>query len=324
MTTQKIIIKTQSIVNPLKTYYFIFVAAGFLLALDASLWARSVYQKQIDNSEVEVELDAYYSDIDYYIPLTNSPIPCLNENNELEVYKRLLMHPIPRFIVAEASVNPAPCLGVFIKKNEQDLYNRANLTPNFNLIQGITAGFDEPWAGSVFLGNVVSYSPPGMKECSGKGYIGALLSGGNYHIKDNELIDDHWFETELKLKGDKVSAENKITWSFRMGAKFHENPYIKDVLYFSIRRDRIDYGDFSFGLLKNSGIEYTFDVDNDSGKIIRHYFRIGKKVPLGKYRAALSVNTGFIWEGADMYTGPLARPGNGSLFQIILQPNLEF
>jgi hypothetical protein len=51
---------------------------------------------------------------------------------------------------------------------------------------------------------------------------------------------------------------------------------------------------------------------------------VGKKIPLGRLRAAVSMNIGFIWEGADLYTGPLARPGNGSMFQIILQPNLQF
>jgi len=307
----------------LRIYALIFIAIA-LLAPDGPLWARSVYEKRIKNGEVEVELDSYYSSVDYYLPLTNAPIPCLDENNEFEIYKRLLLSPVPRFLVAEVSINPAPCLGVFLRKNEEDLYNRAYITPSFNLIQGVTAGFDEPWAGSLFLGNVMSYSPPGLKQCAGKGYIGALLSGGNYHIKDNVLIEDDWLETELKIKGDKASEQNKITWSFRLGAKFHRNPYIKDVLYFSIRRDRIDYGDFNLSFLKNSGIEYTCDVENDTGRIIRHYFRIGKKIPLGKLRAAFSIDTGFIWEGSDMYTGPLARPGNGSLFQFILQPNLEF
>jgi hypothetical protein len=89
-------------------------------------------------------------------------------------------------------------------------------------------------------------------------------------------------------------------------------------------RDRIDFMLFNISLLKNSSIEYSFDVENNSGKIIRHYFKAGKKIPLGKLHAAVSVNIGFIWEGADLYTGPLARPGDGSMFQIILQPNLQF
>ena len=299
-------------------------AVCLLFAMTGPLWARSVYKKDIKNSELELEYDSYYSSLDYYIPLTNSPIPCLDEKNEFDVYKHLILSPVPRFLVAEISVNPAPCLGVFLKKNEPDFYNRANVSQDFNIIQGITAGFEEPWAASLFLGNVMSYSPPGVKACEGKGYIGALVSCGNYHIKDNELIEDNWLEAELKVKGDKKSEENKITWSFRVGGKFHNNPYIKDVLYFSMRRDRLDYGDRSFSFLKNSGIEYTVSIDNESGSIIEHYFRIGKKIPLGKIRAAFSINTGFIWDAADKYTGPLARPGNGSLFQFILQPNLEF
>ncbi len=274
---------------------------------------------------MEIELGTYYSSLDYYIPLTNSPIPCIDEKNELDVYKQLILSPRPRFLVAEVSVNPAPCLGVFLRKNELDLYNRAYVTPTYNFIQGATAGFEEPWAASLFFGNVISYSPPGVKACEGKGYIGALFSFGDYHIKDNILIDDNWFEAELKFKGDKVNVENKINWSLRIGGKFHSNAYIKNVLYFSVLRDRLDYGIFNLSFLKNSGVEYTVDVDNTTGQVIEHYFRINKKMPLGKkIRAALSISTGFIWDASDKYTGPLARPGNGSLFQFILQPNLEF
>jgi hypothetical protein len=301
-----------------------FLAAGLILLTAAPLGAMPVYTKTIGNGELELGLDPYYSAADLYIPLTGKAIPCLDEKNEIDIYKRLLLSPIPRFLVAEVSVNPGACLGAYIKKNEPGIYDRLSLSPSYNIVQGLTAGFEEPWAGSLFLGNVVSYSLPGVAACAGKGYLGGLLAGGNYHTKDNELIEDDWLQAELKFKGDRVSAENKMNWGVRFGAKFHRNPYIKDVYYFSVRRDRLDYGVFAFSLLRNSGIEYTFDVENDSGKIIRHYFRISKKMPLWKWRAGFGISAGFVWEGADKYTGPLARPGNGSLFQFLLRPTLEF
>lgn len=296
-----------------------------LFALTGAAQARSVYLKQFKNNhELEVETGAYYSNVDYYVPLTRTQIPCLLDDNELSIYKDLIINPVPRFFVAEASVNPLPCTGVLIRKNYPDFYNRADISENFNLIQGVCAGFEEPYAGSLFLGNVVSFQPKGTTGCEGKGYAGALVSFGDYHIKDSELIDDKWWEGELKLKGDKRANALLMSWSFRVGAKFHANPYIKDVFYFSLRRDRVDYDYSRFSLFRNSGFEYTVDVASDDGQIIRHYFTVNKKFPMKKYGVALRLDTGFIWEKNDKYTGPLARPGSGDNFQVIFRPNLDF
>jgi hypothetical protein len=303
----------------------IIILATLLLVSIAPLCAAwPVFQKQFGNREVDIELDTYYSNIDFYQSLTHKPIPCLAENSELNIYRHLLFSPVPRYLVVEFSVNPMPWLGVYVRKNEADLYNRTNVTDKLNLVHAVCAGFEEPYAGSVFLGNVVSFQPKGAVGCEGKGYIGVLVSGGNYHIKDSELIEDNWIEGEIKFKGDRTTPINKMIWSCRLGVKYHGNPYIKDVYYVALRRDRIDFTDNRFSLLTNSGIEYTFDMERDSGKIIRHFFRIGKKFPVPWYKCVLSVNMGFVWEGADKYTGPLERTRGAGDLQFLLQPNLEF
>ncbi|MBN1824085.1 MAG: hypothetical protein JW803_07185 [Endomicrobiales bacterium] len=287
--------------------------------------SRSIFQKQFDNNhELEFEIDMYYSALDYFIPLTERSIPFVDEDNELKIYRHLFLSPVPRFVVLEVSANPLPLLGVYVRKEHYDLYRRADISENANVIKAVCAGFEEPWAASVFFGNVISFRPKGEKISEGKGFAGFLASAGNYHIKDNQTINDDWHELELKVKGDRIVPENKINWSFRVGMKNHDNPNIKDVFYFALRRDRIDFDDYSMSIFKNSGVEYVFDVANDSKKIIRHFFRISKKVPLKGTRVALSVNTGFIWEGEEKYTGPLKRTGEVSAFQFVLQPNLEF
>lgn len=293
----------------------------FLAPLNA---AWSVYQRQFGNRALEIELDPYYSDIDYYQPLTSKPILCLNEDNELKIYRHLLLSPVPRYLVIEISANPLPWMGVFVKKNEPSWYNRAQATEKLNLIQAVCAGFEEPYAGSIFVGNVVSFRPKGSESCDGKGYIGLLVSGGNYHIKDSELIEDDWFEGEIKFKGDRVTPATKFIWSCRIGSKQHRNPYILDVYYVALRRDRIDYSDNHLSFLKNSGIEYAFDMDRNSGKIIRHFLRVSKKLAVSRFKCAVSINTGFIWEGADKYSGPLTRTRNAGSLQFILQPNIQF
>lgn len=297
----------------------LFVCVGILHSQVAST-------ETTKNYEIEFEFDPYYSDVALYYSLTRRPIPYLGEQDELTIYKTLLYDsPLPRFLTLEASVYPLPLLGVYIKKNHREFYDSANIGEEANLIQSITSGFEEPYAFSVFLGNVVSFKPKSAgKECQGKGYSGYLFSVGNYHIKDNELIEDKWLEVEWKIKGDRIVPEGKMRWSFRIGGIFHGHPEIKDVLYLSLHRDRIDYEPRKFSIFKNTEFEYRFDIDNENWKIIRHFFLAGKSFPLGKSKKVFKLRLGFLWEGSQKYTGSLKRTKSGEVFQILFRPNIEF
>lgn len=287
--------------------------------------------------EIEFEFDPYYSDVSFYLSLTKKPIPFLGEQNELYIYKNLLYDsPLPRFFLLELSVYPLPCLGVYLKKNHSQFYTSANIGEDGNIIQSICTGFEEPYAVSVFLGNVVSFKPKlalqQVQGYEGKGYCGYLFSAGNYQIKDSELIKDNWYELEWKIKGDRIAPERKMKWSFRIGAKFHKHREIKDVVYFSLLRDRVDYETRIFSLFKNTEFEYRFDVDNKNWKIIRHFFLAGKSFPFGKKKSetplkrwlVFKLRLGFLWEGEEKYTGSLARAKKEDYFQFLFQPNVEF
>ncbi|MBI5047339.1 MAG: hypothetical protein HZB54_00105 [Deltaproteobacteria bacterium] len=274
---------------------------------------------------LEYEIDAYYSNIGLYISLTDQPIPDAGEKEELEIYKDLLFSSyIPRFLVLEAAVFPMPNLGVYLKEDAGDLYKEANISENLNLVKAITAGFDEPYAFSVFLGNVVSFTRPGEKWKQGNfGYMGYLISVGDYHIKDNDLIKDNWCELEWKIKGDRKFSTHDLHWSFRVGGKLHDNADIKNAIYLSLRRSRLDLEE-SGSILKNSGFEYTFDMDMKTLDPLRHYLVVDKKWPFKGPKIAFSLAVGFIWEAAKRYTGSLRSKGDGDDFQIIIRPNILF
>ncbi len=276
--------------------------------------------------EVVFEPDAYYTDLELIIALTKTPIPHVGEKTESEIYRSLLSGAalLPRYIVLEGSVNPMPYLGVYVKKNERDFYDNAQISGSFNWVKALTAGFEEPYAVSLLAGNVISFDLPGSKEITGNGYSGYLFSAGKYHIKENTLVHDRWEEVEWKIKGDRKSPVKKLSWSFRVGAKFHENPDITDIFYLSFRRSRLDYKPESNSLFNNSGFEYTVDLDRKTFQSIRHYFYVEKKWPLENKRMAFSLALGFVWESAKKYTGALATGRETDDFQIILRPNVEF
>jgi hypothetical protein len=281
--------------------------------------------EQFKRLEIVFEPDAYYTNLELILALTDAPMPRVGEKTESEIYSMLLSRAalLPQFLVLEASVNPLPYLGVSIKRNEPGLYENAELSGSFNWVQAVTAGFEEPYAMSVLAGNVVGFDVPGSTDITGIGYSGYLFSAGNYHIKNNTLIRDRWREIEWKMKGDRKSPVKKLSWSFRIGAKLHGNPDITDILYLSFRRSRLDYRPRAGSLFNNSGFEYTIDLDRKTSSPMRHYFYVDKKWPVENKRMALALAVGFIWESAGKYTGSLDT-GEGKTFQFILRPNIEF
>ena len=271
------------------------------------------------------EPDAYYTDVELIIALTKAPIPHVGEKTEAEFYQTLLSGAaiLPRYILFEASVNPMPYLGVYLKKNERSFYDNAQLAGSFNWVKALTSGFEEPYAVSMLAGNVVSFDVPGSRDIKGNGYSGYLFSAGKYHIKDNTLVDDRWEEVEWKVKGDRKSTINKLSWSFRIGAKLHGNSDITDIFYLSFRRSRLDYLPKDSSLMNNSGFEYTVDLDRKTLHSIRHYFFVDKKWPFENQKMAFTLALGFVWESKEKYSGVLATSTDDN-FQFILRPNIEF
>jgi hypothetical protein len=308
-------------------WFRLFLVSAIVLSLVASRTAFAEDKPGEGKSiTLEYELDPYYSNVDIYIGLTDRPIPDVGEKSELEIYRDLFLSSyMPRFLVFEASINPMPLLGVYIRDQSPGLYGDAEVSEDLNIIKAVTAGFEEPWALSAFLGDVVNYTKPGEENRYGnKGFQGYLFSFGNQHIKDNELIKDYWYEIEWKIKGDREFKERKMHWSFRVGEKLHTNRDIADVLYLSIRRSRLDFDASASSILKNSGFEYTYEMDNSGFSPVSHHFFVEKKWPFKKMRAALTLAVGFIWDLDRKYTGNLDNSGDGDSFQIVFRPNIEF
>lgn len=276
--------------------------------------------------EVVHELAPYYSSLGVYVPLTEQPIQRLGEATEAEIYRTLLLDAfLPRFMLLEASIYPMPLAGVYLKKNHGGLYDDADFSGGFNLVESVTAGFEEPYAISAFFGNVVDYAAPeAMRGEINKGHVGYLISTGNYHIKANELINDTWLELEYKLKSDRHYRNHRLSMSYRAGFKLHDNPDITDTLYLGLRRNHLDYNAPTrlLPLLENSNIAYRISVDRQSFSLVEQELTVGKKWPLKGYGAAFVLDLGFVWYTDRKYSGALA--GGGDEFIVILRPNLEF
>ncbi|MBN2402488.1 MAG: hypothetical protein JXN64_08810 [Spirochaetes bacterium] len=319
------------IINTNKNLIFI---ETWLLFLILFYPLRSLaYEKtfQLDDAgkhEFSFELDQYYSNVSYIFSLTDKSIPKEPYSNEKNIYYYLIKNIyMPQFVLLEASIYPLPIAGVYIKKNTA-WQEKSQISENINIVRSITAGFPEPWAFSFFLGNVVDFIKED-KEVVGKGFSGLLFSYGNKHIVDNTMVDDNWFETEIKVKGSDVRKTRDISWSYAIGYKKHYHPDIKDALYISIKRNRIDYilegGNPILNIFtKNSEQEVRIDFDPQmlgKHRITRYLFLFGKKLVVSE-NVALSLSVGALKTNSSGYSGRLKQRVDEH-WSLIFRPNVH-
>jgi len=274
--------------------------------------------------EWEHEFDPYYTNIAYFKTLDDSPIPELGKRSESEVYRDLFFRSyLPRFVLVEASINPLPVMGVLIKDYaEESIYDKVTLTDDLNIVEVATAGFEEPYALSLFLGNMVKYESADGSGIQSKGFMGYLASYGHWHIRKNRLVDDRWGEFEWKLKGDQVLSDRKLSWSFRFGFKIHDNPLITDEFYVAVKRERVqEHGDV-YSWIQNGGVEFKYRMNKDSGATIGQQLIIDKKIPIKKKGWVVSLGIGFVRDTPRKYRGNLLIDKTETAF--VLRPSITF
>ena len=296
--------------------------ARVLLILALYLNAVTAFGSDADEDMFwEYELDAYYSNVSLYINLTDEPIPHLGDVSEAEIYSDLLLRSHrPRFMLVEASVYPLPAFGAWFKHDYPETYDDAFVTDNVNLIRVLTAGFEEPYALSLFLGNMVTYGDEKNKQEKNEGFMGYLLSVGNRHLINNDVIHDDWIEFEWKIKGNIVTEKRNLDWSFRIGGKWHEHPSITDSVYVGIRRDHLDFEKSLFSFLHNSGVDFFLAFDQADLTPTQQKLSIHKNIPV-RASYVFKITGGLIRTTGRGYKAPLFDEADVQLF---IAPSISF
>ena len=273
------------------------------------------------------EPDLYYSDVSINIPLTEKPIPIIRSTSESVIYSELIKGSlIPRYMLIEASVYPMPLLGTYLKTDQPQLYGQGRLGhySTVNVIDSVTAGFQEPWAISAFFGNIAKIVRPGEdRKGSNIGYTGYLFSAGTKQIKDNEMIDDHWLEVEWKIKGKVDYPDEKLNWSFRVGGKFHDNQNITNEIYLNLFRSNLNTHLPFLSWINNSTFDMKVFFSEDSSNLVRQEYIVGKKYPKIGWKYSPTLDVGFIWSSPEEYSGIL-RTTNTNTLTLVFRPSVDF
>jgi len=250
------------------------------------------------------------------------------QTSELALYGKLLRKSFkPTTVLCEVFVSPLPYLAANVREHHGNLYGKFDLAENYNLLSSLTAGEEDPWGVSLFLGKIVPFKPKKKKTgFMGVAYSGYLFTTSKKHFKSNRVYDDDWFQGEWKIKGIRITRFYKQVWSFRAGLKFHDNPFISDTVYLSLYRDRVESFRRRFKFWRNSGFDIYAGFSKKGFIPIKLSFLFRKNFPskIKARKVVYSFSAGVLWEGVNKYSGYLKDRDKATALQVILRPSLKF
>ncbi len=282
----------------------------------------------VDYSKIEVvtDLDTYDSYVNVHFPLTKQPIEELDDERELHVYRYLLVNSLkPRYFNMNLHAYPVAAGASYLKSNERDFYDKFEIGgTGVNLIQAVSAEYEEPWSAGFFVGNVVQYVREDTEYLgTNKGYMGYEVSFGTKHLKDNVLIDDNWWSLGWRFRGERDFGRQQHYWDVVLAVKTHGNPEIADVIMFGTSRSHLSYESKLLSWLNNGSLDFSVQVTRDKFDFARGELIFGKKFPLRKAGVSLNLSFGLIYQNSPKYRGSL-KDDEVDEFILVLAPSFEF
>ena len=276
--------------------------------------------------EYDYELDAYYSNVSMFIDLdTQEEIIDAASYSEAQIYTDLFLNSFnPNVFLVEVSLHPMGIGGLYFRQNYGEMYEKSKIE-DFNLVKVVTAGFEEPYALSFFVGNMMIFKNK-EDDSIGKNraYMGYLVTIGDYSIKDNLAHWDRWVNFEFKLKGTREKQNRDLDWSFRFGSRVHENKDFSNTLYIAARRSSIDYQKSVWSFLYNSAFSSMFSVSADTFNLTEAEIMLEKKWPLSwSQKTSFGLGLGYLYNSGEKYGGTLREEGIDN-HQLMLRPNFKW
>ncbi len=295
----------------------------FILILSL-LFARTLSGENL--IEHDYEIDAYYTNVSTFIDLEpDRNITNAIDMSERDIYTQLLNKAFsPNIFLFEASCNPMAILGLYVRKQYNNLYDESNVQ-DMNLVKVITAGFEEPYSFSFFVGRMMIFKThKNDRVGKNRAYMGVLVDIGDKTIKDNVAYNNKWMDIEYKLKGTRAKTDVDLDWSFRVGAKINGNKNFVNSLYIGARRSSIDYKKNIYSLRYNSAFSTMIALSADTFKLINYEIILEKKIPIsGSEKMSFGIGIGYRYNSGNKYRGTLKEEGIDN-HQLLIRPNLKW
>lgn len=269
-----------------------------------------------------------------------SSTPIFQPHDETSIYNYFIRKILkPRYLLAQATLYPMATLSSHLETYEFDLYKHFDVY-SINLMRALGAGYQDPYALSLLLGNICLLGFKGKTDVDKNGFTptgsalsGFLLSTGHRYIYDNIVVDNRWWLIEYILIGTFSEKRRRaISWNFRAGYKKHSWKMIQDEFMFAVQRDHISFDWHALSFIKNSRIVYELNISLnrriDAVAINRQLVSYSKKIPLvlNGRDIVIRIGAGVVWEDIFHYdhmtntfdTNRRSRTG------FLFQPSIEF
>lgn len=277
--------------------------------------------------EFDYELDLYYSNVSAFIDLDRDKnITDGTDMSEKQIYSQLLKNSLsPNIFLTELSFHPMSWGGVWYRKHYPERYTKASID-NFNIIKALTAGWEEPYSISFFVGRMLVFKQKHAHHIGkNRAYMGLLVTLGNKTIKDNKAYEDNWINVEYKLKGTRELERKDLDWSFRIGYRYHNSDDFANNLYIGARRSSIDFYKSIWSLIYNSAFDTLLEVDDKRFSLTKAQIILEKKWPLTAWgkNVTFGLGIGYLYYGKYRYSQALQKEGYDE-HQLIFRPNLKW
>jgi len=287
------------------------------------MWSNLLGEDLID---FDYEVDAYYSNLIMFIDLDrdNNVTDALHYSEE-DIYEDLVLNTFnPNILSLEMSIHPMSLFGLYFRDHHEEIYEKSKRN-DLNLVKVITAGFEEPYSFSFFLGRMMVFKNEKDSHIGrNRAYTGFRLGVGDYSIKDNVAHYDKWYNVEFMIKGTRNTDERDLDWSFRAGTKIHQNPYFSNSIYVGAKRSSIDYKKNDYSFIYNTAFSTMLGINADTLKLAEAELIVEKKWPLSlSHKISFGLSLGYLYNTGEKYKGELKEEGIDR-HQLILRPNFKW
>lgn len=259
-----------------------------------------------------IGLDPYESYVSVFCNLRTKPPQPIAAQSELEFYWLLFLKSFqPFYFLVQGTEYPLTHGTALFKQEIPGRYHQLDWniadSTRLNVLEILGSGYREPYALSFFVGYLTPFwsNESGQKKQAGSASSGFVVTFGDRHIRNFNILKDNWYEIKWSLKGDQDTKDRFLKWNVQAGKKIHDHPELMNAWFFRLYRDHLNKNYCNVFSLQNTSLECRAEMPVQDLAVITHaqdafsllYLDAGKKFPSRRWkRIVYTVNAGISWE----------------------------
>jgi hypothetical protein len=248
--------------------------------------------------------------------------------SELQLYLTLLKRSLdPKYILVQVTGNPMINFSSWFERKHSIHYEKFKIAENFNVLEVLSAGYQEPYSMSLFLGDLMPFwekTKEGRKQ-AGSAVSGFVATFSNRSIVRNILVENNWIDLQWKIKVVKATRQTSISSVFSGGMIFYGSPLFSNALVLDLCRERYSRSKWNFRDNSSIRLLLKMPIFDRNNRYFKDYFSenmidLGVSYPIRKFKTlSFSLNLGYIW--THIYNEQGIREQD---LQFFIRPNVLF